>query len=545
MSRKQVEEARRLHQENVERAQAAARRQKERDQANYEARMQRGREERARRQFQLDAQRAVAQPRATESLRKRPIQSTQTACQSRTISAGGKRAKLDHPQDLLVWNEEGAFGPHTREALVERALREGCPKPKAEDEAMIRGAIRDGLAIRSDSNGANFCTNGLDSDPWTKAAKWKELVSGLRIAEDKYHKTRIVGDGGKRCTQIGNGTFNVVISYPPKYVASDLAPNLAWRVTRPDKDEAGDNRYHDMSTTVGELKNALFASSNCIGVSVYGVAAFEAMRPRRTMRYGIVMAMQRAECDLIRSLAGMRTEAEGSEAAEKMIDLLFRVSRMGIAFTDIKPGNVLVFKDKDGSVFYRLTDYDPAFFIVTDKDWRSLLLLNLTFLSAHVHNTDLGAAGRGWAKTVAPVLWQLVRRRKLYDSEWLFAARSVAIDFREPRNLSDFELQRNITSMWYSYFVKRCTSGGRASMFKWKRLEDNKLELDEHWKEPCRRDSWPRDWIATPERPVRRRDQSEEEHEQECYTWHRYIISCEIDDTPLVKQMVNFALEYC
>tara|TARA_B110001452_G_scaffold267638_1_gene278736 strand:+ start:8315 stop:9868 length:1554 start_codon:yes stop_codon:yes gene_type:complete len=517
MNSQQLEEARRLHQYNVKRARVAALRQKERDQANYEARMQRERDQRACEQSQLDAQQAAAQSRATESQRKRPIQSTQTASQSRTISAGGKRSKLDHPQPLLVWNEESAFGPHTREALVERALREGCPEPKEADEAMIRSAIRDGLAIRADSDGAHFYTNGLDSDAWTKASKWKELVSGLQLVEDKDHRTRIVADGGKSCTKIGQGTFNIVLSYPPMYVSSELPSNLAWRVTRPDKDEAGDHRYQSMNTTVGELKNALFASSNRIGVSVYGVAAFEAMRPGRTMRHGIVMAMQRAECDLIRSLDGMRTEAEGSEAAEKMIDLLFSVSRMGIAFTDIKPGNVLAFKDKDGSVFYRLTDYDPAFFIVTDKDWRSLLLLNLAFLSAHVHNTDFGAAGRGWAKTVAPVLRQLIRHRSKYESEWLFAARSVAIDFREPRSLSDFELQRNVTSMWYSYFVKRCGSGSRASRFKWGRLKDNKRDLDEHWKEPCRRDSWPRNWTEAPE----------------------------TDDTPLVKQMVDFALEYC
>ena len=232
------------------------------------------------------------------------------------------------------------------------------------------------------------------------------------------------------------------------------------------------------------------------------------------MRHGIVMAMQRAECDLIRSLDSMRTEAEGSEAAEKMIDLLFRVSRMGIAFTDVKPGNVLAFKDKEGSVFYRLTDYDPAFFIVTNKDWRSLLLLNLAFLSAHVHNADFGAAGRGWAKTVLPVLRQLIRRRNMYESDWLFAARSVAIEFREPRNLSDFELQRNVTSMWYSYFVKRCSSGSRAARFKWDRLKLNKGELDEHWEEPSRRDSWPRDWTTS-------------------------------EGGSLVKQIVDFALECC
>jgi len=513
MSREQLEEARTHHQENAERAQAAARRQKERDQANYEERTKWEKEARVLRQSQIDAQREVAKPHTTESPRKRFIQSTQTACQSRTISAGGKCAKLDHPPPLLVWNEEGAFGPHTYETLIERALREGCPYPKAADEAMIRDAIRDGLAIRSDSGGNKFYTNGLASDPWTKAAKWKDLVSGLEIVEDRNHRTRIVGDGGKSCMKIGQGTFNIVLSYPPMYVDSNLPSNLAWRVTRPDKDDGGDHRYQNTSTTVGELKNALFASSNHIGVSVYGVAAFEAMRPGRTMRYGIVMAMQRAECDLMHFLDGLRTEAEGSEAAKNMIDLLFRVSRMGISFTDIKPGNVLVFKDNDGAVFYRLTDYDPAFFIITDKDWQSLLLLNLAFLSAHVHNSNFGAAGRGWAKAVAPVLRQLVRFRNMYDSEWLFAARSVAIEFMEPRTMSDFELQRNVTSMWYSYFVKRCTNGGRASKFKWNKLNDNKRELDEHWEDPSMRNSWPRDWTTS-------------------------------ERDSLVKQMVDFALEY-
>jgi hypothetical protein len=525
MSRAQLEEAKKLHQENVERAQAAARRQRDKDQADYQARMRREKEERDRKQFQRDAQRRASHADEANSPRKRPIESTQTTAQSRTMPSGGKRAKLDGQQKLLVWKDGLGFDDQARETLVERALREGCPDPKQTDEAMIRDSIRDGLAIRADSDGICFHTDGLDPDPWTKCTKWKELVSGLEVVEGKDLRTRVVADGGKSCMKIGQGTFNIVLSYPPMYVASYLPGNLAWRVTRPDKDEGGEYRYQNMSTTVGELKNAIFASSNRIGVPVYGVAAFEAIRPGRTMRHGIVMAMERADCDLIRSLDCMRTEAEGSEAADKIIELLYRVSRMGIAFTDIKPGNILTFKDNDGAVFYRLTDYDPAFFMMTDKDWRSLLLLNLSFLSAHIHNFDFGAAGRGWAKAVAPVLRQLVSHRNMYDGKWLFAARSVSVDFREPRSTSDFELQRNITSMWYSYFVKRASGVCRSKKFKWYNMETNQRELNKHWDDPTKRTSWPEHWATALDKQIRADSKNEVEYS-------------------VVKQMVDFALEY-
>ena len=512
-----VEEARKLYHENVERASVASRRQQDRYDANRHARLRRDEDDRVRKQCLIDAQRRAAQPRERkcESSRPRTVQSTHTACQSRTLSVGSKWSHLDHPQPLLVWSEGFPLVTHRRETLVERALREGCPEPNEADESMIKDAIRDGLAIRSDANGARFFTNGLDPDPWTKATNWKKLVSDLKIAEDGEFRVEVVSDGGKGCSKIGQGTFNIVLSYPPCYAASYMPENLVWRVTRPDQDNTGNYRYQNTSTTEGEIKNALFASSNRIGVAVYGVAAFEAIRSGRTMRHGIVMAMERAECDLVRFLDSMRTEAQGSKAAEQMVELLFRASRMGVAFTDIKPGNVLVFKDQDGGVFYRLTDYDPAFFIMTDKDWQSLLLLNLAFLSAHVYSADFGAVGIGWAKAVSPLLRQLVHNRWMYNSDWLFSARGFAVDFKEPVDASDFELQKNVTSMWYSYFVKRCNKGGRASRFKWSStMADNKRELDEHWKEPSNRRSWPTGW---------------DRH----------------DRNPLVKQIVDFALESC
>lgn len=498
MNHDEFKEARRLHQENVERANRAAKRNLDRQAVEYANRTRGRSDDRKQVNDKLQERRPV--PRSppvcpqmnTPWPRKRPSPPTRVA---------SKRTKADSTSPIVVWAEDASHESCLRETLTDRALKEGCTVPKSMDMNLIKKSVMDGLAIIGSADGTTFRTGGLSSDPATKTATWKGLVSGLELSVCGNNQLQIVSNGDNWCDKIGQGTFNIVLSFH----ATDVLPNIpsgsAWRVTRPDKDICGNYKYQNIHATVAEIHNALFASMNNVGVAVHGVAAFEFVHTGRSMRYGLVIAMKRASSDLTRSLDAMRTEKEGMEAAEKIIDLLYAASRMGVAFTDIKPGNILEFKTESGS-FYRLTDYDPSFFIVTNKDWRSLLLLNLALLSAHVFAADFRVVGVGWAKAVGPLLRQLVRNKHLYDSNWIFNARCVDVHFRQPRNFSDYELQRNLSAMWYSYFVEKCELGSRASTYEWVQRSENTREYHAHLGRATDCRSWPASWSAPNEQSL-------------------------------------------
>jgi hypothetical protein len=187
-------------------------------------------------------------------------------------------------------------------------------------------------------------------------------------------------------------------------------------------------------------------------------------------------------------------------------EMLYQASRCGVAFMDIKPANILEMK---GGTF-RLTDYDPAFFlIVPEKDWRGLLLLNLAFLSCHVRNGAFGTVSVGWASSVKPILTQLIDKRGSYDSGWLFAARSVRMDFEVPTDSSDFELQRMMSVMATSYFYGKDVK--ETSSAKWGWQTKDQAAINAHRRVPLNRKSWPPSWGG--------------------------------DYVPLIKQMVDFATE--
>lgn len=440
---------------------------------------------------------------------KRPLppSSTHTAAVSRVVD---KRPKQVTNSDILVWQHHSCC-----ESLMERALFEGTLVRAEVDDGLIHSCIRDGMSIRFD--GVKFYTDGLSTDGSMRCDWWKRLVAGITI-DSSTGRSVVSSDGGTGCTRVGIGTFNAVLAIPSANLPSWIPQLCVVRMTRPDKDEhSNDYKYQNASMTCGEVRNAMFASLNNIGPRVYSLAVFSALRPGRTLRFGVVSTMQCARMDLSKSLRRMSSVEDGRKTALACIDLLYKASRIGVAFFDIKSGNILRMAnetDADGPDFYRLTDFDPAFFIRThDRDWRSLLLLNLTLLSAHVYNADYGPVGRGWAETVAPILRQLIQRKDDYDSKWLFLARCANVKFEVPRDTSDFELQRMFLCIGESYFYGEGRRDALTYRHSWKNKARNTFELNDFWSVESNKTSWPHSWS-------------------------------EPDDEPLIKQLVDIALRH-
>jgi hypothetical protein len=379
--------------------------------------------------------------------------------------------------------------------MVDIAVREGPCEPFALDADSAAYCIVNGTTMVA-KEGA-FVMDGLSVDPWMRTRPWADLISKIHIKETNGIVGDVMLSGGLNAVKIGCGSFNLVVSVEPgqlpDFLGERRGAEVALRFTRPDKDRSNELRYQSFDISRDEIANAVFASQNEIGVRLHSVCAFSAPRMARSIRYATVMAMDRAASDMRSQLCKYSTELQGSAMARSVTTLLFRASRCGVAFFDIKPGNILCFKQASRTV-YRLTDYGPAGFVVTqNRDWRSLLLLNLALLSVHVRNFDLTPAAIGFLKAVAPLLKQLLRRREDYDSRWLFAIRSVRTLFEPPRDASDFQLQRLLTSMCTSYFYGPDVASALSSTkHDWEKAHQKSLLA--HWATPSNRTSWPVSW---------------------------------------------------
>lgn len=408
------------------------------------------------------------------------------------------RIQTEHPC-VLVWYEDGC-----KSSLVDKYLHDGEPTFKEVDTNLIYCCIKDGVTIKYD--GDRFVTDGLSTDASMLSSWWRNLVAPVQIA-DNDGRPYITTDGGIGCLRVGVGTFNAVVVIPSEQLPKWLPKQCVVRFTRPDVQLSNEFMYQNYQTTFGELLNTLFASLNDIGPAIYSVAVFNAPRTGRTLRFGVVYTMEVAHRDLGKSLKSMRSFNDGCTAAVGCIELLYKASRLGIAFFDIKPGNLLEFIDESNSTkraIYKLTDFDPAFFIRTkNRDWRSLLLLNLALLSAHVYALNCEEEViRGWVTEVTPLLQQLVARREEYESSWLFLARCANLKFRQALDDSDFELQRMFTSICESYFYGERRRGTIAHIWHWKRKSENNEDLKKHWSTAKNIDSWPETWTTAESEPL-------------------------------------------
>ena len=396
-SEEELERARKSHTENLQRSQEASQRQQARLRASQNQADREAHERRRRMKEQQDAYRDTASkmislPPRLEEQRKRPPStgSTQTVGSSRT----SKVPRQDMNNDILVW-QNNSF----EYSLVEKALVDGELVPREAKSWLGASCIQDGLTIVG--RDGDFYTDGLSSDETMRSPFWKSIIEKITVNDDG-RSARIGSDGGAGFKSVGIGTYNAVVKFPVGVLPSWVPDKSVCRFTRPDVNDDGGLKYQNSLTTYGEVDNALFCSMNGIGPELYCVSVFSAPRPCKTLRFCVAVCMQRAKSDLSKSLHDMSTFREGAEAAEACIHLLFKASRLGVAFFDIKPGNMLQVSEDGHRPSYRLTDTDPAFFVrLEGRDWRALLLLNLALLSVHVFNSDHGPVGRGWARTSA------------------------------------------------------------------------------------------------------------------------------------------------
>lgn len=481
-------EARRQHQENVERARVAAEREKARRQAEIEAKKAEERKQQAAVQQQVPPKRPAPSPNVNSA-------------KTETCKVVRRRAPQSQGQsnEILVWPD----GNNARPSLIEVALSNGPLKPAQVPEHLARSCIADGLTIfRNDDD--TFTTDGLSNDPSKRSDYWKALVQHV-VVDDSQLKGKVIDVGGTGATRVGVGTFNVVVAFSDGVLPQWLPRRAVCRLTRPDCADSDDEfQYQNAVTVKRETNNLLFCALNGLGPELYSISVCSAPRPFQSPRFAQVVCMERAVCDMAKTLKNIGTFAEGALLAESCINLLAKASMLGVAFFDIKPGNILCMSDQFGGnpPDLRLTDTDPAFFLRIDKDWRALLLLNLALLGVHMYNADKGSVSRGFATTIKPALRQLIQKKDDYECDWLFRARCVEVGFEVPKNQSDFELQRLFCSVSYSYFYSHERKEFLSFGNNWTNKEKNQTTLDAYWASRANQNSWPPEWQSRDSDPL-------------------------------------------
>lgn len=418
-----------------------------------------------------------------------------TPSTARVAGASVKRHGAERVSAALMWEEDGPFGPDPQalESLTARSAREQTQPVPQVPYHFAEQLLRDGLVACLD--GHEYTVDGTSEDKWKRCGAWCEFVGSIQLSKGK--QVTIISDGGYGTVKLGQGTFNVVVEMSAGHLPRWVPECAALRFTRPWRDEHGNYRYQNIQMASRECANAMFASSTRIGCEVYSVVGYVAPRDGRTLRYGVAFTMQKAVYDMRGQMCAAATERDGAAIAQTSVDLIYRASKCGVLFLDIKPGNILVFGHD--APYQRLTDYDPSFFLVTQgRDWKALFLCNLALLAAHVYNADFKSAGTGFLRCVAPLLRQMVRMRSAMDAEWLFCTRSVSVEVLNPKDHSDFALQRTFAQMSMCYFYGADVD---APSRQWTWDKSQQVELDQHWRTPSCRCSWPPRW-SKPARPL-------------------------------------------
>ena len=320
---------------------------------------------------------------------------------------------------------------------------------KLPSESLAEDAIKSGLVIYSGR--LNFETDAASSDPCLKYSYWQQLAKCVTCKSKKDGRACNIDTGKSGLSALGSGTYNLVFEKKVSEFRMIQNRNSVYRISRPDHAMDGRSKLQRFEPACAEAFNSMFASLNGIGVKVYSIVSFVAeSKPGHSPKFATISTLDRAKCDLHTTLQKCCSFRGGCKVAEKTMDLLFRASRCGVAFTDVKPQNLL--EMFDGSIL--LSDCDPLFFIRDPtRSWESLFLLNLALFAAHVKNAMYGCSGKGFLNAVAPILQSLIRSRSEADSEWLFNVRCVNVDFDCDLVAGDsFGLQKLFAIMTTSYF---------------------------------------------------------------------------------------------
>ena len=393
-----------------------------------------------------------------------------------------------------------------RECFDTTALRDGTCTPLPMASHMTEAAIRDGLTIVP--VGDSYGTEGLKECKWYRCSAWRELACKVLLLTRKTDKVYLPTSTNIGINVIGSGTFNAVLTFGnmsrPSTLPSWVPKDCAIRMTRTDNYPDGNYKYQTLQSVAKEAEYAMFFAQNDIGVKIFAVAGFEGVRQQRTLRYGAMYAMQQASMDLYRTLHHADVFENGCKIGMNVTELLFRASRCGVAFFDVKPGNILRVEDNAGNQCFRMTDFDPHyFFVATQYDWRILLLINLSLLSCHVRNGQFGEVGVGWATAVGPLLRELLAKCKCLDCEWLFEVRPVCVDFDYTDNVNNFTMGKMLAIMATSYFYgTRLENNVRSASWAWEH-KVHQAELNAWWEMPQRRSSWPPAWGRRNSPPTR------------------------------------------
>eukprot|EP00966_Prymnesium_polylepis_P217747 5039343-Prymnesium_polylepis.3 len=138
---------------------------------------------------------------------------------------------------------------------------------------------------------------------------------------------KIIGDGGLGAKRLGAGTFNFVVELDRCHLPAWLPSDSVLRITRPDRSEGDDHKYQSITTVADEAHNAMYASANGFGFKVYAIAAFEGIRMGRTLRYGMVYALEKAERDMSRTLESLNASSQAIQVAKNVTEMLYQASR--------------------------------------------------------------------------------------------------------------------------------------------------------------------------------------------------------------------------
>ena len=395
------------------------------------------------------------------------------------------------PVRKLIWHSN-KYGEVEDETFTDMAIASGRISAIPADAVFLSNAFRDGVTVICESD--RMFTSGMDPDPFYRSSEWKKVASQVVVTDVNGGRSTVNAPPHLGVTRLGVGTYNAVISVKDDIMPSFVPVGSALRITRNDKStDTNDYKYMSIKECVAEAKNTVFCSFNGIGPRIYSIAAYTGPRTSSSIRYGVAYALEKADADLHRVLGRNSDWVHGERYGRACVDMMYKASRLGIFAADIKCGNVLCRQTSNPlNPETMLTDCDGQFFMIRpDLDWRSLMLVNLAMLAAHVRNGAFGDASRGFASICYPVLDQLWNNRDSYDSNWLFATPAANVRFDILLSDSEFEVQKMFAIMATSYMYGESVINEDVSSarYAWKLLDRNRLS--QFWAAPENRRRWP------------------------------------------------------
>mgnify|MGYP006125556961 CR=1 FL=1 len=338
---------------------------------------------------------------------------------------------------------------------------------------------------------------------WNSPAKWVEIPR--KRYEDNTLSLEPVTDAGNY-NEVLKITANTPLddpsSWPPQLLASgvpldqsvaavDKLPQNDYvvRMTRmtpfplaPGSTRPLQYRSMKLDHLVGEMAMALDAAAQGIGPPIYAATAWPWERqPGDTQqKYGMILIMLKSDGDLQEYQQLVRIPADPvtgpspifrrtvEESAHYLVGMCWHVGWTQHINFDIKPGNILMHKNKDQ--FY-LADFDAVYYVYVPPEVasaRACMFVNLLLLAMHIQSYfGSGTYISSTMRVFGPVLMQLWK--EIVDSgsaagpgqTWLQEARispiSGSFDLAALRAIPDAgaRLGRQLSMMVFEYLFDK------------------------------------------------------------------------------------------